>query len=194
MVVDQAGVDQRVFRTAMSRLATGVTVVSTRRGDRHELMTANAVASISLRPALLMVSVANTARWLEAVRRTRLFAVNVLDRNHERLARWCADRARHSEPDRVIGHGVESATTGALLIDGALAIVECRLYDEHLAGDHTLLIGEVLRVTVGDPGAQPLVFFDRDYTTTAARSRELGLTNSGLTSSGLTHVGRVATG
>ena len=189
MVVDQASVDQRAFRTAMSRLATGVTVVSTRHGDRHDLMTANAVASISLRPPLLMVSVANTARWLEAVRRTQLFAVNVLGRDHERLARWCADRARHSEPDRVLGHGVESATTGALLIDGALAIVECRVYDEHVAGDHTLLIGEVLRVTVGDPGAQPLVFFDRDYTTTAARRGELRLSGAGLI-----QVGRVATG
>jgi flavin reductase len=156
-------VNEGLFRAAMSRLATGVTVVTARRGERHELMTANAVTSVSLRPALLLVSVATEAHWLAAVRVSGRFAVNVLAREHEPLARWCADRARHEEPDRAHDHDVVVSPSGLLMLLGALAVAECRVYAEHPAGDHVLVIGEVDQVQVPESTREPLLFFDRDF-------------------------------
>lgn len=150
----------------MSRLATGVTVLTTLGADRHEVMTANAVTSVSLEPTLLLVSVAAESRWLAAARGCGVFAVNVLGAHHEQVARWCADRARHQRPDVIVEHGTRvSETTGVLLLDESLAGVECRIYAEHEAGDHVLLLGEVLSLHVPETvdGPAPLVFFDRRY-------------------------------
>jgi len=161
-------VDQEHYRHAMSRLATGVTVVTTRGHDRHELMTANAVMSVSLTPTLLAVGVAEGARWLPAVLDCGRFAVNVLSDEHEELARWCADRARHDRPGDLLGHDARLSSTGLLLLSDALAAIECTLYDQHLAGDHRLVIGEVDRVERPVAAGKPLVFHDRTFTTTRA--------------------------
>jgi len=166
-------IDADAYRAAMSQLATGVTVVSATGDDRHELMTANAVTSVSLQPALVMVAAAHEARWLAAVRRGGRFAVNVLAREHEPLARWCADRARHAAPDRIDGYDVGVSDTGVLTFVDALAVLECRLYDEHVAGDHTLVIGAVERASRRRPGPAPLVFFNREFTTVPDRPARL---------------------
>lgn len=160
------GVDQGRYRAAMSRLVTGVTVVTTRVDGRHELMTANAVMSVSLNPTLLLISVAESARWLGAVTRCGRFAVNVLGQEQEDLARWCADHARHDQPGHVLGHRAHPSPTGLLLIDDALATVECRVREQFPAGDHRLIVGLVEVVDMTESPAEPLVFFDRAFTTT----------------------------
>ena len=163
------GVDSAAYRAAMSRLATGVTVLTTRAGDVHEVMTASAVTSVSLQPTLLLVSVATTARWLTAVRGHRRFAVNVLAAHHEELARWCAGRDRHQRPQDILQRGVSvSPGSGVLTFDEALVVVECRVDSEHPAGDHVLVLGAVSGVDVRDPVARPLVFVDRAYRTVAS--------------------------
>ena len=157
-------VDPLVFRSAMARLATGVTVLTTRRGDRHEVMTANAVTSASLEPTLVLASIGSESGWLRAVRSCRLFGVNVLAAHHEDLARWCADHARHEQPEAIARHDVSvSPETGLLLFNDALVAAECRVHAEHLAGDHVLLLGEVVAIDVRDARAEPLVFVDHGY-------------------------------
>jgi flavin reductase len=161
-------VDTGRYRTAMSRLATGVTVVTTHADGRHELMTANAVMSVSLQPTLLVVSVAETTRWLRAVLDRGRFVVNVLGHEHVDLARWCADHARHGRPDHVLDHDASLSPEGLLVLPGALAAIDCRVYDHHRAGDHRLIVGEVDRVDVRNDAGEPLVFFDHSFTTTRA--------------------------
>jgi flavin reductase (DIM6/NTAB) family NADH-FMN oxidoreductase RutF len=157
-------VDPLVFRAAMARLATGVTVLTTRRGDRHEVMTANAVTAVSLEPTLVLASIGAESRWLRAVRSCRRFAVNVLAAHHEDLARWCADHARHEQPEMIARHDVSvSPESGLLLFNDALVAAECRVHAEHLAGDHVLVLGEVIAIDDRDVRAEPLVFFDRGY-------------------------------
>jgi len=160
-------VDVGDYRTAMSRLATGVTVVTTRSRGQHELMTANAVMSVSLEPTLLAVSVGETSRWLPAVLDRGSFVVNVLSGEHADLARWCADQARHDRPGDLLGHEARLTSAGLLLLPGALATLECHVYADHPAGDHRLVIGEVDAVGVS-AAEQPLVFFDRAFTTALA--------------------------
>jgi flavin reductase (DIM6/NTAB) family NADH-FMN oxidoreductase RutF len=162
-------VDQELYRSAMARLPTGVTVLTTLDGDRHEVMTANAVTSVSLAPALLLVSVGVGKRWLRAVRGCGRFAVSVLASHHEELARWCASQARHRRPESIDGRDVTvSLETGLLTFDDALVVVECRVHAEHPAGDHVLVLGEVTAIDIRDRATEPLVFFDRGYGTVSS--------------------------
>ena len=157
-------VDQQLFRTAMSRFATGVTVVTTVADGAAEVMTANAVASISLEPTLLLVSVRDPSPWLRAVGKHRRFAVNILGSQHEGLARWCSQHQRRARPRQVHEYGaVLSPTSGLVVVPGALAVVECRLYAEHPAGDHALVLGEVDAVEMSDRPTAPLLFFEREF-------------------------------
>ena len=157
-------VDESQFRAAMSRLPTGVTVLTTPAGNGHEVMTANAVTSVSLEPALLLASVKSSSRWLSAVGASGVFAVNVLAAHQEGLARWCAGSARHERPEVLLQHGVRvSPVTGALVLVEALVAIECRVHAQVPAGDHVLVLGEVLQVHVQDGEAPPLLFVDRGY-------------------------------
>jgi flavin reductase (DIM6/NTAB) family NADH-FMN oxidoreductase RutF len=151
----------------MSRLPTGVTVLTAVGADRHEVMTANAVTSVSLEPALLLASVKADCRWLAAARATGAFAVNVLAQHHEHLARWCASKTRHDQPHLVAEAAPMrvSAQTGLLLVDDALFAVECSVHSLVPAGDHVLVLGEVTAVHVHDTATTPLVFFNRGYAT-----------------------------
>ena len=156
--------DESQFRTAMSRLPTGVTVLTTPAGPGHEVMTANAVTSVSLEPTLLLASVTTTSRWLPAVTDAGVFAVSVLAGHHADLARWCASRARHERPEVLHQHGVRVAPlTGALLVADAVVAIECRVHSQLPAGDHVLVLGEVMAVHVQDGEAPPLRFVDRGF-------------------------------
>ena len=157
-------VDEQVYRAAMARFPTGVTVLTTLGDGHHEVMTANAVVSVSLQPTLLLVSVGATKRWLRAMRDCGRFAVNVLGAEHEELARWCADHARHDRPELIPAHhATVSMSTGLLLFDDAIVVIECRVHAEHPAGDHVLVLGEVATVQVQKTETEPLVFVDRGY-------------------------------
>lgn len=161
-------VDPLAYRQVMSRLATGVTVLTTRSADRHEAMTANAVMSASLSPVLLVASVQAGSRWGSAARATGAFAVNVLSEGQEPLSRWCASAQRHAEPDAVLRHPSRTTPSGLLVFDDALASFECVLRAEHAVGDHDLLVGEVVDMRVRDAGA-PLLYFGSDYASLVRR-------------------------
>ena len=161
-------VDPLAYRQVMSRLATGVTVLTTRAGDRHETMTANAVMSASLAPVLLVVSVQAGSRWGAAARTAGAFAVNVLSDGQEPLSRWCAGTQRHAEPDAVLRHPSRTTSRGLLVFDDALASFECTLHAEHAVGDHDLLVGEVVDMRVRDAG-DPLLYFGSDYASLVRR-------------------------
>ena len=161
-------VDPLAYRQVMSRLATGVTVLTTRSGDRHETLTANAVMSASLSPVLLVASVQAGSRWAAAARTAGAFAVNVLSDGQEPLSRWCAGPQRHAEPEAVLRHPSRTTASGLLVFDDALAAFECVLHAEHPVGDHDLLVGEVVDMRVRDAGA-PLLYFGSDYASLVRR-------------------------
>lgn len=158
------GVDASAYRQVAGRLATGVTVLSTVGADRHEVMTANAVVSVSLDPVLLLASVQIGSRWGTAARAFGSFAVNVLSEHQEKLSTWCSSSRRHEQPEEVLRHLHRAGpATGSLLFEESLASFECALHAVHRVGDHDLLVGEVLDMTVRDVG-RPLLFFQSEYT------------------------------
>ena len=154
------------YRRAMGRFATGVVAATTLSGSHDVAMTVNSITSVSLEPLLLLLSAKQDGRWHEAVLESGVWAVSVLPASARATADWLATPGRplHGQLDRVPHH---RGVTGVALVDGALATVECRTHAVHAAGDHSLIVGEV--VAVGAPAeAEPaLVHFRGTYATLA---------------------------
>ncbi|KNX36494.1 flavin reductase family protein [Luteipulveratus halotolerans] len=152
-------VDEGAYRRAVSRFATGVTVVSTRSGEIDHAMTANAVCSVSLDPLLMLVSVENEARFYDAVMDSGVWGVSILPATARGTAQWLATRGRplHGQLDRVPHHRGEA--TGVPLLSEALAQMELRTVQTHAAGDHTLVVGHVLSVQTSEHPGDALVYY-----------------------------------
>jgi flavin reductase (DIM6/NTAB) family NADH-FMN oxidoreductase RutF len=151
-------VDPGHFRSVMGNFATGVTVVTATGPAGPVGMTANAVASLSLEPLLLLVAFDNTARTLQVVRDTGRFGVNVLAAGQDDLARLFASKAPEDAKFAGVAHEVHE---GLPVIDGTIAWVGCRLEQLVPGGDHTIGIGAVESAEAGD-GA-PLMWFRGEY-------------------------------
>jgi flavin reductase (DIM6/NTAB) family NADH-FMN oxidoreductase RutF len=145
----------RRLRDAAGRFATGVTIVTTVADDRIHGMTANGFMSVSLRPALVVVSVGNASRMKSLLEASRVYGVSVLSVEQQELSAHFAGAPAGSPPVEFVEAG------GAPLVDGALAHIAAEVVDGHPAGDHTLFIGEVKHVDVR-PG-KPLVFHGGSY-------------------------------
>jgi flavin reductase (DIM6/NTAB) family NADH-FMN oxidoreductase RutF len=139
------------FRDSVGSFATGVTVVTTRYGDLHAGMTLNSFTSVSLDPLLILVSLAHGTRTLETLQRSERFAVNVL---HRRQADVALAFAKPGAPFPA-GHTVVDPT-GFVVVMHSLAILRCELYAVHTAGDHDLVVGEV--IDFESSGGEPLIF------------------------------------
>ncbi len=162
-----AGPDVGLYRRAMGRFATGVTVVTTALGGHDHAMTANAVASVSLEPLLMLCCVEQEARFHDAVLEAGVWGVNFLPAAARAEAEWLATRGRplHGQLDR-IAH-TRGAVTGVPLLADALATFECRTTDSYPAGDHTIVVGQVLDVVVPDHTGDALLYYRGRYGTLA---------------------------
>jgi 3-hydroxy-9,10-secoandrosta-1,3,5(10)-triene-9,17-dione monooxygenase reductase component len=140
----------------MGHFATGVTVVTASSPQGPVGMTANAVASLSLDPLLLLVAFDNSARTLTVVREIRRFGVNVLGADQQPLARLFASKAPEHAKFAEVAHTVEQ---GIPVIGGVLAWVGCRLERLVPGGDHTIGIGAVEAAEAGDDDREPLLWY-----------------------------------
>jgi flavin reductase (DIM6/NTAB) family NADH-FMN oxidoreductase RutF len=164
---DSPGTD--AFRAAMSRLAAGVVLVTAHDPDdppRGEDvgMTATAFLSVSLEPPLVMVSLRTGSRMDELLERQPLWAASVLGESQRHIAGRFAMRGRVS--DRLLFEDLDmrrGEASGAPLVGGALAVVECRTEQRVVAGDHTLVIGRVLATVAAGAESGPLTYFRGRY-------------------------------
>ncbi|MER7394126.1 flavin reductase family protein [Streptomyces sp. NPDC000151] len=132
------------LRGAMSRFATGVTVLTVG-GEHLHAMTANAFCSVSLEPPSVLCSVGHSAVMHTALTKAGRFAVNILGAHQEELARHFADKDRTLGAAQFESVGWRAGDhTGAPLLGGAVAWLECELTESHVFGDHTIFIGTVL--------------------------------------------------
>jgi flavin reductase (DIM6/NTAB) family NADH-FMN oxidoreductase RutF len=158
-------VDPGHFRSVMGNFATGVTVVTATGPAGPVGMTANAVASLSLDPLLVLVAFDNGARTLTVVRERRRFGVNVLAAGQVELARLFASKAPEDAKFAGVPHSVHG---GIPVIEGTLAWVGCRLERLVDGGDHTIGIGAVESAEAGERsngGGRPLLWFRGAYRT-----------------------------
>ena len=150
--------DPTHFRAVMGHFATGVAVVTATSPGGPVGMTANAVASLSLRPLLLLVCFENEARTLPVVAESERFGVNVLAAGQDELARLFASKTPETEKFAEVPHRVHD---GIPVIEGALAWVGCNLERLVEAGDHTIGIGAVTAAESGE--GEPLVWYRGGY-------------------------------
>jgi flavin reductase (DIM6/NTAB) family NADH-FMN oxidoreductase RutF len=122
-------------------------------------MTANSFSSVSLDPPLILVCVNRNATIYKTVQAEGSFAVSVLSAHQEHVARYFADhsRPRGAEEFGTIGWR-PGPRTGAPVLDGAIAWLECALETSYDGGDHEIFIGSVLASGFG-PAEDALLFF-----------------------------------
>lgn len=152
-------VDQLEFRRVMGHFATGVTVVTTHDGaGKLAGLTANAVASVSLDPPMVLVCVDKKSDSYASFGASQVFAVNILSNAQETLSR----RFAKSGGDKFTGIGYRLGTTGAPLLEDTIAHLECRVRHAFDAGDHTIYVGEAIGVAVSSE-EDPLLYFRGGY-------------------------------
>lgn len=150
------------LRATLGAFATGVTVITTAGPADHYGMTANAFSSVSLDPPLVLMCVIAGTRGAKALAANGVFAVNVLTEEQEQLSNYFASRSRPGGRSAFEQVPHAAGVTGAPLIKGCAAHLDCRLHATHEAGDHLIFIGEV-RTIARDPDARPLLFHDGRY-------------------------------
>lgn len=146
--------DDRLFRTAMGKFATGVTVILTETENQPHGMTANAFMSVSLDPKLVVISVKENAKILPKIQESGKFSVNILSAEQQEMSMIFAGQIKDKE--------VEFARLeNQPVIPGAIAQVTCEVSAEHVEGDHTLFIGKVTGIELNE--GEPLLFFNGRY-------------------------------
>lgn len=158
-------VDQGRFRLAMGRFATGVTIVTTHIDGHDHAMTANSLTSVSLDPPLVLVCVETEARFAQAVRTSGFWGISVLAHHARPAAAWLATRGRplHGQLDRIPHH--RGRVTGVALLADALATLECRTRQVVEAGDHHVLIADVLSADLVEHAQEALLYYRGRYRT-----------------------------
>ena len=146
----------------MGHFATGVTVVTTGGDAGLHGMTANAVASLSLDPPLVLVAVDKRAITLEYIKENQCFAVNILRLDHEKLSR----RFAVPGPKDFSDLKTTNAATASPILADCLAFVDCKVVEILPGGDHEIFVGEIL---AGEHhGGEPLLYYAAGYRRLAA--------------------------
>lgn len=155
--------EDSIFRSSMRLLASGVTIVATALDGKRSGLTATAVCSLALSPPRILASINVLGLTYEFVSQSRCMSVNLLAKEHERLAeRFAAKRAAVDEDRFALGEWT-TRLTGAPMLADALAALDCRVTDIIPLDSHAILIGVVEDVLFGAKRL-PLIHFEAGYT------------------------------
>ena len=151
------------LRSVLGRFATGVTVVAAADLGTPCGMTANAFTSVSLDPPLILVCVDRSAAVYKTVLAAGSFGVSMLSASQEHVARYFANhsRPRGAEEFGAVGWS-PGPGTGAPILHGVVAWLDCALVNSYDGGDHEIFIGSVQASGFG-PADDALVFFGGDF-------------------------------
>ncbi|OZD86897.1 flavin reductase [Rhodococcus sp. 05-2256-B2] len=147
------------LRTVLGHFATGVTIVTAHGGDGPIGMAANSFTSVSLDPPLILLCPGRSSSTWPAIRDAGRFCINIMGRENAAVTKRFSQKGL----DRFADIGWIDRPTGPAL-ESAMAWVECAVRDEHDAGDHTIVVADVLDVGVSEV-VDPLVFFRGKYGT-----------------------------
>lgn len=158
-----ANIDPRLFRRVFGRFATGVTVITTVAAGHDHAMTANSVTSVSIEPLQVLACVHRDSRFHDAVLSAGVWGVSILPSSARGTADWLATKGRPllGQLDRIAV--TRGPVTGVPLLDVALAQLECRTTAVHTAGDHAIIVAEVVGLQAADDPGAALVFYRGEY-------------------------------
>jgi flavin reductase (DIM6/NTAB) family NADH-FMN oxidoreductase RutF len=156
--VKPRGVEAPLFRQLLGRFATGVTVITARTAKGDPVgMTANSLASVSLDPPLVLVSVERVHEMHTALEHATHWVFNILSSEQEALSR----RFAGAEPDRFRGVSYRENERGIAVLDGTVAHIECEKHAAVPGGDHTVFLGLVVGGDASD--RRPLLYYRGGY-------------------------------
>lgn len=155
-----ADIDGARFRSVLGRFATGVvaiTAIETGTG-RPTGMAANSFTAVSLDPPLVAFCVAHTSTTWPRLRDADRLCINILSEPQLEVSKRLALKGG----DKFAGIGWRESPNGSPLIDGALAWIECSVEQEHVAGDHVIVVARVHDLDKYHEG-DPLIFYKGNY-------------------------------
>lgn len=150
-------IDDGHFKLALSHFASGVTVVTTEHDGRQYGMTVASFASLSLHPPLVLVCIERSVKTHDAIAAAGKYGVSILSSTQGDISSKFASRS----DDKFDGVELIEGDLDVPLIKGALTAIECRVYDRLPGGDHTIFIGEVLKIHTQE--GDPLLYFRSGY-------------------------------
>ncbi|MGI8883089.1 MAG: flavin reductase family protein [Pyrinomonadaceae bacterium] len=151
-------ISKEEFRSALSRFASGVTVVTTKDNDGKLYgITVSAFCSVSLTPPLVLICIEKNTGSHHAFEQSRVFVINILRENQQHISNRFAS---HLE-DKFTGISYRKGIEELPVLEDALANLECRLSHSYEGGDHTIFVGEIEKATIKD--GNPLLYFHGDY-------------------------------
>ena len=148
-----SGLDQARFREVLGHFATGITIVTASEDGEPVGFSCQSFAALSLDPPMVILAPAKSSTSWPRIAEAGAFAVNILAEHQEAI---CLNFAV-SGGDKFDGVAWTTGTTGAPLIKGSLAIIECTLGAIYEGGDHELVTGHVVAMEVGS--GSPLLFY-----------------------------------
>lgn len=157
-MTDHPHIDSAKFRQVLGHFPTGVTVVTTAAEGGPAGMAIGSFTSVSLDPPLVAFLPARTSGSWPLIRAAGVFCVNVLAEDQEHLSRVFASKG----DNKFAGVGWRPGPTGSPVLDGVLAWIDCRIDAVHEAGDHDIVVGRVVELSVARE-AGPLVFYRGGY-------------------------------
>lgn len=146
--------DSETFRRLLSRFASGIAIITARDGERDVGMTVSAFCSVSLSPPLVLVCVDQTASMHDLLLQHPKLGISIMSADHEAYCRRFADK---TEKQRFEGASFTRGQAGVVLLDEAMACLECQLVQHCSAGDHTIFIAEVQRGAMCE--GRPLLYY-----------------------------------
>jgi flavin reductase (DIM6/NTAB) family NADH-FMN oxidoreductase RutF len=157
------------FRRALGHFSTGVTVVTVERepGLVHG-MTANSFTSVSLDPMLILVCVDQCARMLPLLHKKKRFGISVLKEGQEAISEYFAKNEQSAEAEQRLLIRYRWTPGGIPVLEDTLLHLTCRLVASHIAGDHTIFVGEVETAAIHE--GEPLLFSRGEYRNIARQS------------------------
>jgi flavin reductase (DIM6/NTAB) family NADH-FMN oxidoreductase RutF len=157
------------FRSALRQFASGVTIVTAENAEEPYGITATSFASISLDPPIVMVSINNSSPLAESIVEAEHFAVHIL--SHQQLDLSSRFATSIAGREKYVDLPVERAASGAPVLPGSLAMLDCVLEEMVRIGTHTVMFGRVVAATFETDAGSPLLYYHRSYRTLEPQNR-----------------------
>lgn len=146
--------DLEVKKKALRKIVHGVYVVGVKDKSHLNAFTATWITQVSFQPPLVAVGINQSSISFRMIQDSRVFVINFLGSGQKLLAQHFLKPA-HLGGDKLAGIRYRLGATGAPILEEAMAFVECEVRAIHPAGDHSIVVGEVVEAGVG-PDADPL--------------------------------------
>jgi flavin reductase (DIM6/NTAB) family NADH-FMN oxidoreductase RutF len=157
-----SGMDTDSYRALMRHQAGAVTVIAAGGAGYRSGITATAFSSLSDDPPAILACVSLKSSVHAVIRETGAFSVNILANDQQHVAEQFSGKTGLKGEDRFTGSSWSVLTTGAPVLQGALASLDCQLSDQHGFSTHSIFIGMVQGGRFRAE-AQPLLYFRNDY-------------------------------